>query len=85
MNAERHNIDVCTDCYYVNANGFGDLDLTPEREEEIATGLEYYEGQYILDNLYTTPHFVMGGAFNRCGVCGSTLGGDRYQLCAVEL
>lgn len=82
MYAAQHNIDVCVDCFHANANGFDGMDLTPEREEEIAAGLSEYEGQFILDNLYTPPHFVH---FLPCEVCGSTLGGDRYQLCAVEI
>lgn len=75
------SLSVCVDCYHANANGTGGMDLTEEREREIIEGLNRFEGEVLLDNLYKSARFSM----DPCNVCGTRLGGDRLSLAVTVL
>ena len=79
---EKYKLDICSDCVYYNAYGhIGDEHEECACETCIAvrkgfTKLDKEHGSYEIASNQDDPFF----SWQRCDICESHLGGDRYAV-----
>lgn len=74
---------VCVDCYYVLHNGMDQYvseSVDEDETRERPAGVFPFDVEYVADAL--AYHLYEDASFSRhaCECCGSTLGGDRYEM-----
>jgi|GEM_PF-3405386 len=75
------NLEGCVDCLMMAANGLEGCDMTPEELERVERGFaSWHEEGFII----VPGHDDGGFSWSTCQVCGSRLGGDRFELTAVS-
>lgn len=77
---ETYTLDGCSDCLVWVANA-DDSGMTDERAAEVVTGVtEWNDAGY-----YLVPEGKERGfSMTKCEVCKSPLGGDRFEMYAIE-
>jgi len=79
----RDDLWGCTDCLYVEANGYDDS-LSTERNEEVATAIANVGGQLVSDYDSETGDGIREFSWRPCDICGSPLGGSRHRFAVLS-
>jgi hypothetical protein len=77
----RQEIEVCSDCIYVSANGAPDYEGYADsgHSERYAEGLKNWGDEPNTDN--DEPSF----SWQACDFCGDKLGGNRFTASLMQL
>ena len=89
MTATTYRLAICADCINADANGIDDsAEHTPDREPLGLLSPGTLLGADVPEHTDDSAHDQWSDGYfswSPCGACGSTLGGTRWDMIAVEV